>query len=223
MYAAVNELLLRKQALEDELSISDIEAVQVLGLDLVLCRDAHAVKLPQLRNVKEHLETVVLAILHWVAAHVKLGDQSEILNECKLAYLADVVQLNAKEPETLTVLKTLKLLNLVLGEVESVQSRQFVEACDLPKTVLLQVELLKKQPIKVLDGVDGVAVQRQDPEAAVGLEALDLLNVVLVKVEVLEVGIAVSVLYLVYRVAAVVDPLEVGGRLEVKRLPKLVV
>jgi len=132
MYAAVNELLLRKQALEDELSISDIESVQVLGLDLVLCRDTHAVKLPQLRNVIEHLEAVVLAILHWVAAHVKLGDQSEIFNECKLANLADVVQLNAKEPETLTVLKTLKLLNLVLGEIEGVQGRQFVEACDLP-------------------------------------------------------------------------------------------
>ncbi len=60
------------------------------------------------------------------------------------------------------------------------------------------------------------------PEAGVVLEALDLLDVVAVEVEVLEEPVAVGALNLVDGVARVVDPLEVGGWLEVEGPPDLV-
>ena len=53
--SSIYELLFREEALEDQLSVSDVKSVQVLRLDLLLRSDCHAVQLPELRDVKEHL------------------------------------------------------------------------------------------------------------------------------------------------------------------------
>jgi len=48
--------------------------VQVFGLDFLLSEDLNAIKVSQLRNVEQNLQTVKFAVLHGVAGKVYIGE-----------------------------------------------------------------------------------------------------------------------------------------------------
>jgi len=54
--------------------------------------------------VIENLKSIVFAVLNRVAAHVQFCEECKVFDECKLAYLANVVQLDPQETKAFTVL-----------------------------------------------------------------------------------------------------------------------
>ena len=104
--------------------------------------------------MEEHLQSVEFAILDRVAAEINFCQQRQVLNECELCYLADVIQLHSEEAKTLCVLKTLQLLDLVLRNIESLKYWQSLKTGYSAKAILLKVKFLNVKPIQVFNCVD---------------------------------------------------------------------
>jgi len=69
----IDKLFVREEALENDLSILLVIAMEVLCLDLILTSDLDSVEHPQLRHVEEALKPVELARLERVDAEINLG------------------------------------------------------------------------------------------------------------------------------------------------------
>jgi hypothetical protein len=68
-----------------------------------------------------------------------------------------------------------------------------------------------------------IAVQRQHSEAFICVKPIDLGDVVIVEVQILQILVGMRVLDAHYLVAAIVHPLQVGGRCEIEGEPQSVV
>jgi hypothetical protein len=68
---SINKVLLRQHGLKNGLTVSDINSMQVLSLDLLLSHNFSSIKSSQLGDVEESLEAVVLLILDRVIAHLQ--------------------------------------------------------------------------------------------------------------------------------------------------------
>jgi len=68
-------LLLREKRLENLLSIIQVDSMKVLGLYFLVGDDLRSVQSPQLWDVVEDLDSIVLLILERVVAAVKLSEE----------------------------------------------------------------------------------------------------------------------------------------------------
>jgi len=78
--------------------------MEVLSLDLLFGEDLYPVEGAELRDVVEHLEAVVLLVLHGVEAQVQLRQQHDVLYVHQLPHLIDIVEGEVEEPEALNML-----------------------------------------------------------------------------------------------------------------------
>lgn len=68
-------MLLREKRLENLLSIIQVDSMKVLGLYFLVGDDLRSVQSPQLWDVVEDLDSIVLLILERVIAAVKLSEE----------------------------------------------------------------------------------------------------------------------------------------------------
>jgi hypothetical protein len=59
-----------EKGLENLLSVVQVNSMEVLGLHFLVGDNLRSIQRPQLRNVVEDLESIVLLILKWVVAAV---------------------------------------------------------------------------------------------------------------------------------------------------------
>lgn len=116
--------------------------MEIFSLDLLFDDDILAIELSQLRDVVEHLQAVVFAILDGVEAEIKLCDLWQILNVLQLHDLVDLVEADVKKPKRLGHLESLQHLNLVLTQVERLKHFEPVQALDHLNCISGQVQFL---------------------------------------------------------------------------------
>jgi hypothetical protein len=73
VHPTVNERFLREQRLENDLTIVQVDAVQVLCFCFVFGQDLTTVEHSKLGDVEEHLEGVHFSVLNGVKAQVELS------------------------------------------------------------------------------------------------------------------------------------------------------
>lgn len=186
---AVDEFLLREQTLEDDFSVLEIEAVQVLSLYLFLIRNLDPVHHSKLRHVKQALQPVELAVLDRIHTEIHLRQQRQVLNVLQLVDLSDIVQTHVQKFQAINLLKASQLRNVVLGQVQGPEHRQRFKFDDLAEVVGANEQFLEPQVFQVFDFANLVAVEAEDSQALVGREPIDFLNLIVVQIQVLQVGV----------------------------------
>ena len=133
--------------------------MQVLSFDLLLALDFDSIEHPQLRNMEEHLQPIVLTVLEGIHAEINLCQELQILDELELIHFLDVVQTQVEEFQTFDRFEAMQSLNLVLGQIECPEHGQCLEIRDLCQVVSAQKQLFKPQVIQVFDFGYLVSVQ----------------------------------------------------------------
>lgn len=90
-----------QQRVEDELSVLEVVAVQILRFDFLLGQDILAIENAQLRDVIKHLQAVVLFGLNGVEAEVQFGKLGKLLYVLQLVDFLDLVQSKVEESKRL--------------------------------------------------------------------------------------------------------------------------
>ena len=66
--------------------------MQILSLDLLLCQDFLTIQHSQLWNMEQQLSSIVLLVLNWIEAEVKICEEAELLNILQLENLLNLVE-----------------------------------------------------------------------------------------------------------------------------------
>jgi len=90
--ASVHEILLGKHSLEDGLTISYVNSMEVLSLNLLFSHDQGPIEGAQLWDVEQDLQAEVLFVLNGVVAHLKFSQQRQLLDKSQLQNFGDAVE-----------------------------------------------------------------------------------------------------------------------------------
>jgi len=173
--------------------------------------------------VEQDLESVVLLVLDWVEAEVKLRQQRQLFDIFELQHFLDSVQGQIQEAEGLDHLEALQFSDLIFRQVKGAQNSQQLQACDFLDLVICKVELLEHQGVQVFDLLNLVGAKGEHAQGSVFTDTFDKLDIVLVEVQVLQVLVPCHIFNPLYLVEGQVDPLKVGRGVEVEHLRQVVV
>ena len=137
--------------------------------------------------MEQDLAPIVLAVLYWIDAEVDLCEQWKVLDMSELIDFADVVHADVHKLQTLDHFEPTESSNLVLWQVQGSENWKRVQVLDFGQIIGADEELFKPETIEVLKMLNGISVQRQDPQWFVIGNSIYFRNLVVIQVQVFQI------------------------------------
>lgn len=173
--------------------------------------------------MEKTLEPIVLAALNRINTEVNLREQWQILNIFQLIDFLYVVKAHVQEFQTFNALKICQFCYLVFWQIQCSQNWQSLQTLNLMQLISTNEKFLKPKVVQIFNSLNLVTIKTQNSETLIGFNAINIRNIIVVKVEVFQILVFVGILNWHDKISRIVDPLKISWCIKIKSKLQLVV